>query len=193
MNSSRNSHVAVMGVDKLRGDEESNPMKRIRVEKVVVNSCIGASTARLEKTAKIIEMLTGQKPEFRKAKKTIKGFGIYRGQPIAVRVTLRKQKAIEFLEKALRAVNNTLKTSSFDGNGNFSFGIKEHLDIPGTKYDPELGIIGMDVCVHLSRPGLRVALRRRARGRIGPKHKVKKEEAMEFMRKAFGVRITEED
>jgi len=172
--------------------KEENPMRKLRIEKVVVNSCIGASGARLEKAAKIIEMLTGQKPQFRKAKKTIKGFGIYRGQPIAVRVTLRKQKAVEFLEKALKAVNNTLKASSFDENGNFSFGIKEHLDIPGTKYDPELGIIGMDVCVHLSRLGLRVALRRRARSKVGASHKVTREEAMKFMQETFGVKIIEE-
>ena len=174
-------------------ERKENPMRRIRVEKVVVNSCIGASTPRLERAAKIIEMLTGQKPQLRKAKRTIKGFGIYKGQPIAVRVTLRKEKAVEFLQKALQAVNNTLKASSFDENGNFSFGIKEHLDIPGTKYDPELGIIGMDVCVHLSRPGLRVALRRRARGKIGPSHKITREEAMEFMRQVFGARIIEEE
>jgi len=172
--------------------KKENPMRMLRIEKVVINSCIGAAGARLEKAAKILEMLTGQKPEFRKAKKTIKGFGIYRGQPIAVRVTLRKRRAVEFLEKALKAVNNTLKASSFDENGNFSFGIKEQLDIPGTKYDPELGIIGMDVCVHISRPGLRVALRRRARSRMGSSHRVTREEAMEFMREAFGVRIVEE-
>lgn len=172
--------------------ETGNPMKSIRIEKVVVNSCIGAASAKIEKASKILEMLTGQKPQLRKAKKTIKGFGIYRGQPIAVRVTLRKQRAIDFLEKVLKAVNNTLKSSSFDENGNFSFGIKEHLDIPGTKYDPELGIIGMDVCVHLSRPGLRVSLRRRARSRIGREHKVKKEEAIEFVKKSFGVRVIEE-
>ncbi len=171
---------------------EENPMRRIRIEKVVVNSCIGGNPTRLEKAAKIIEQLTGQKPELRKAKKTIKGFGIYRGQPIAVRVTLRKRKAVEFLQKALQAVNNTLKASSFDEHGNFSFGIKEHLDIPGTKYDPELGIIGMDVCVHLSRPGLRVSLRKRARSRIGSSHKITREEAMEFMKQEFGVKIVEE-
>ncbi|MEM0329361.1 MAG: 50S ribosomal protein L5 [Nitrososphaerota archaeon] len=172
--------------------KKENPMRRIRIEKVVVNSCIGSSAPRLEKAAKIIEMLTGQRPELRKARKTIKGFGIYKGQPIAVRVTLRKQRAVEFLRKALQAVNNTLKASSFDEQGGFSFGIKEHLDIPGTKYDPELGIIGMDVCVHLSRPGLRISLRRRARRRIPRGHRVTKEEAMEFMRSEFGVRIIEE-
>ena len=185
--------VEVEKVERKAEEKKENPMRRIRIEKVVINSCIGANTPRLERAAKIIEMLTGQKPEFRKAKKTIKGFGIYRGQPIAVRVTLRKQKAVEFLEKALKAVNNTLKASSFDENGNFSFGIKEHLDIPGTKYDPELGIIGMDVCVHLSRPGLRVALRKRARSKIGPGHKITREEAMEFVKNTFGVRIIEEE
>ncbi|RLG07958.1 MAG: 50S ribosomal protein L5 [Thaumarchaeota archaeon] len=185
--------VEVEKVERKAEEKKENPMRRIRIEKVVINSCIGANTPRLERAAKIIEMLTGQKPEFRKAKKTIKGFGIYRGQPIAVRVTLRKQKAVEFLEKALKAVNNTLKASSFDENGNFSFGIKEHLDIPGTKYDPELGIIGMDVCVHLSRPGLRVALRKRARSKIGPSHKITREEAMEFVKNTFGVRIIEEE
>jgi large subunit ribosomal protein L5 len=173
-------------------EKEEDPMRRIKVEKVVVNSCIGASAPRLEKAAKIIEMLTGQRPELRNAKKTIKGFGIYKGQPIAVRVTLRKGKAIEFLRKALQAVNNTLKASSFDEQGNFSFGIKEHLDIPGTKYDPELGIIGMDICVHLSRPGLRVALRRRARRSIPKGHRVTREESMEFMRSEFDVRVIEE-
>ena len=185
--------VEVEKVERKVEEKKENPMRRIRIEKVVINSCIGANTPRLERAAKIIEMLTGQKPEFRKAKKTIKGFGIYRGQPIAVRVTLRKQKAVEFLEKALKAVNNTLKASSFDENGNFSFGIKEHLDIPGTKYDPELGIIGMDVCVHLSRPGLRVVLRKRARSKIGSSHKITREEAMEFVKNTFGVRIIEEE
>ncbi len=185
--------VEVEKVERKAEEKKENPMRRIRIEKVVINSCIGANTPRLERAAKIIEMLTGQKPEFRKAKKTIKGFGIYRGQPIAVRVTLRKQKAVEFLEKALKAVNNTLKASSFDENGNFSFGIKEHLDIPGTKYDPELGIIGMDVCVHLSRPGLRVALRKRARSKIGSSHKITREEAMEFVKNTFGVKIIEEE
>ncbi|MCD6592007.1 MAG: 50S ribosomal protein L5 [Thaumarchaeota archaeon] len=185
--------IEVEKVERKAEEKKENPMRRIRIEKVVINSCIGANAPRLERAAKIVEMLTGQKPEFRKAKKTIKGFGIYRGQPIAVRVTLRKQKAVEFLEKALKAVNNTLKASSFDENGNFSFGIKEHLDIPGTKYDPELGIIGMDVCVHLSRPGLRVALRKRARSKIGPSHKITREEAMEFVKNTFGVRIIEEE
>ncbi|MEM3097018.1 MAG: 50S ribosomal protein L5, partial [Nitrososphaerota archaeon] len=99
-------------------------MNRPRIEKVVVNCSVGEGGVRLEKAQKILESLTGQKPEIRKAKKTVKGFGIHRGEPIALRATLRKQKAVEFLIKALKAVNNTLKYSSFDIEGNVSFGIR---------------------------------------------------------------------
>ena len=169
-----------------------NPMRRLKIEKVVVNCSVGTSGPRLEKAAKIIEMLTGQKPQIRRAKKTIKGFGIYRGEPIAVRVTLRREKAVEFLRKALAAVNNTLKRSSFDKHGNVSFGIREHLDIPGTKYDPELGVIGMDVSIHITRPGYRVEWRRRARSKVGKSHKVSAEESIRFLQEEFGVRVVEE-
>lgn len=172
--------------------ETTNIMRRLRIEKVTVNCSVGESGARLERAAKILEALTGQKPQIRKAKKTVKGFGIHKGEPIALRVTLRKQRAVDFLTRALRAVNNTIKSSSFDSNGNFSFGIKEHLDIPGTKYDPALGIIGMDVCVHISRPGLRVSLRRRARSSIGKRHRVTPEEAMEYVKQNFNVKIVGE-
>ncbi|MEM4151632.1 MAG: 50S ribosomal protein L5, partial [Nitrososphaerota archaeon] len=143
-----------------------NPMRRIRVSKVVVNSSVGEGGVKLEKAVKILQMLTGQKPSIRKAKKTIRGFGIRRGEPIAALVTLRGKRGEEFLQKALAAVGNKLSSENFDDYGNFAFGIKEHLEFPGTRYDPELGIIGMDVIVHLSRPGVRVAVRRLKRSQI---------------------------
>ncbi len=166
-----------------------NPMRRIRIEKVVVNCSVGKSGAPLERAEKIIQMLTGQKPSIRKAKKTIRGFGIHRGEPIAVMVTLRRNKAREFLQKAFAAVGYKVRGESFDQYGNLAFGIREHLDIPGTKYDPELGVIGMDVIVHVSRPGRRVILRRRARSKIGKNHLVTREESMKFFQEEFGVKI----
>lgn len=166
-----------------------NPMRRLRVEKVVVNCSVGESGVRLERAAKIVESLTGQRPSVRKAKKTIKGFGIHKGEPIAVMVTLRGERALEFLRRALDAVKNTLGSESFDEYGNFAFGIKEHLDVPGTRYDPELGMIGFDVIVHLSRPGLRVQNRRIRRSRIPRSHRPTKEEAIEFVRSEFGVYV----
>ncbi|HDJ25897.1 MAG TPA: 50S ribosomal protein L5, partial [Candidatus Bathyarchaeota archaeon] len=107
-------------------------MLKPKIEKVVVNCCVGRSGEPLEKAMKIIQELTGQKPCVRKAKKTIRQFGIRKGEPIACVVTLRKEKALEFLKRALAAVENKVKASSFDEHGNFSFGIKEHIEIPGT-------------------------------------------------------------
>ena len=166
-----------------------NPMLKPRIAKVTVNIGVGGSGDRLQKAAKVLEMLTGQKPVPRKARRTIKEFGIHRGENIAVMVTLRGKRAIEFLNKAFDAVGRRIKASSFDKFGNFSFGVKEHISIPGVKYDPEIGIFGMDVFVTIERPGFRVMRRRRARSRVPLRHRVSKEEAIEFISKEFGVTI----
>ncbi len=168
---------------------KDHPMRAVKIGKVVVNIAVGTSGEKLEKAAKVLEQLTGQKPCYRRARKTIKEFGIKRGEPIAVMVTLRGNKAIEFLKRALEAVNYTIKKSSFDEFGNVAFGIREHIHIPGVKYDPNLGIFGMDVIIAFERPGFRVARRRRKRSKIGKNHYVTREEAMEFMTKFFGVKL----
>ena len=166
-----------------------NPMRAIRIGKVVINIGVGESGERLEKAYNLLEELTGQKPVKRAAKRTIRQFGIRRGENIAVMVTLRGEKAKEFLRKALEAVNWKIKASSFDEFGNVGFGIKEHIQIPGTRYDPRVGIFGMDVILTIERPGYRVARRRRARARIPRRHRVTKEEGMVFLAKEFGVKI----
>jgi len=166
-----------------------NPMLKPRIEKVVINCCVGKSGEPLEKAMKILQELTGQKPSIRRAKKTIKDFGIRRKEPIACVVTLRGERAREFLTRAFQAVDNRISRSSFDEMGNFSFGIKEHIDIPGVKYDPELGIIGMDVSVVLERPGFRVKRRRRARSKVGTEHLLSPDEAISFIREEFNVEI----
>jgi len=165
------------------------PMKKIRIEKVVVNIGVGSSGEKLSKAMQILEMITGQKPVPRKAKRTIKEFKIKKGENIACIVTLRKEKAKNFLYNALAAIGNKVEARWFDDKGNMSFGIKECIQIPGVKYDPNLGIFGMDVCVSLSRPGYRVKLRRRKRSKIGRNHLVSREEAMNFFRKEFNVEI----
>ena len=166
-----------------------HPMRRVFIGKVVVHIAVGESGERLQNAAKVLEMLTGQKPTFRRAKKTIKEFGVKRGENIACMVTLRGARAYEFLKKALAAVDYTIKKSSIDERGNFAFGIREHIHIPGVKYDPAIGIFGMDVIVALERPGYRVARRRRKRSSIGKEHYVAKEEAIEFIRKVLGAQV----
>ena len=167
-----------------------NSMLKPRIEKVTVNISVGKSGEPLEKAARVLEQLTDQQPCKRKAKKTIRDFGIRKGEPIACVVTLRKGKARAFLEKSLQAVGNTLSKSCFDHYGNFSFGIKEHIEIPGTKYRPELGICGMDVSVVLSRLGSRVKHRHRAKSKIGAGHLLTINEALSFVKDEFNVEIT---
>ncbi len=135
---------------------EEQPMRKPRIEKVVVNLNVGKSGEPLEKATKVLKELTNQTPVKKKAKKTIRDFGIRQGEAIACVVTLRKQKAIDFLKKVLPVIDNKISRSSFDLQGNFAFGLKEHIEIAGVKYDPDVGIFGMDVCVSVNRPGQRV-------------------------------------
>jgi large subunit ribosomal protein L5 len=164
-------------------------MLKPRIAKVVVNISVGKSGEPLEKATKVLKELTGQIPCKRKAKKTIRDFGIRRGEPMACIVTLRKQRAMEFLKKVLPVVDNKISRESFDKYGNFAFGIKEHIEIPGVKYDPEIGIFGMDICVSISRSGYRVKERRLEKAKIGSKHMLTPEEAMIFAKDTLGVEI----
>jgi large subunit ribosomal protein L5 len=165
------------------------PMLKPRIEKVVVNLNIGKSGEPLEKASRVLKELTNQNPVKKKAKKSIRDFGIRQGEPIAVVVTLRKQKAVDFLKKVLPVVDNKVSKSSFDENGNFAFGIKEHIEIAGVKYDPDVGIYGMDVCVSVNRPGQRIKIRRKQTTRVGPKHMLTPEESIAYIRQTLGVEI----
>merc|ERR1712109_335980 len=153
--------------------EKTNCMKDIRIAKLCLNICVGESGDRLTRAAKVLESLTGQTPVFSKARFTVRSFGIRRNEKIACRVTVRGPKAEEILESGLKVKEYELKMGNFSVNGCFGFGIQEHIDL-GIKYDPAIGIFGMDFFVVLDRPGARVAKRRRCRSRIGYTHKLKK-------------------
>jgi large subunit ribosomal protein L5 len=168
-----------------------NPMREVRLAKVIVHIGVGKSGEMLEKAKKVLQEITGQKPCTKQAKMTIKEFGTRQGEPIACMTTLRGERARAFLKRGLDAVGNTLKRSSFDENGNFAFGIREHIEIPGTKYVPELGIFGMDVMGSLERPGFRIKRRRIRPAAVGKRHRVSKDEAINFMTAKFAVQIRE--
>lgn len=164
-----------------------NPMREIRIEKVTINIGCGEPGEKLEKAKTLLEKLTNRKIILTKTKKRTT-FGTPKGRTIGCKVTLRGKDAKEFLKKAFDAIDNKLKNNSFDTQGNFSFGIKEHIDLPGVHYDPEIGIYGMDVCVTLERRGYRIK-RKRISHKVGKKHLIKPEEAREWVSKIFGVQI----
>lgn len=168
---------------------EEQPMLKPRIEKVVVNINVGKSGEPLDKASTVLQELTNQTPVKKKAKSTIRDFGIRMGEPIAAVVTLRKQKALDFLKKVLPVVDNKVSRSSFDEQGNFAFGLKEHIEIAGVKYDPDVGIFGMDVCVTMSRPGYRVKSRRQEKARVGSKHVLTPEESIFYVKNTLGVTI----
>lgn len=132
----------------------------------------------------MLEQLTGQTPVTSKARYTVRTFGIRRNEKIAVHVTIRGPKAEEILERGLKVKEYELRRKNFSDSGNFGFGIQEHIDL-GARYDPNIGIFGMDFYVVMGRPGDRVTRRKAKKARIGFSHRVKKEDTMAWFKQRF--------
>ncbi|MDD1768408.1 MAG: 50S ribosomal protein L5 [Methanomassiliicoccales archaeon] len=169
----------------------SDAMRRPRIEKVVVNIGVGDAGERLTKAQKVLELLTKQKPVVTTAKITNRDLGVRTGMPIGCKVTLRGEDAEDFLKRALWIRENRVAVYSFDQRGNLSFGITDYTDFEGMKYDPEVGIFGMDVSVSITRPGYRIARRRIMKRKVPRDHVMSKEEAINFMKEKFDVEVVE--
>lgn len=164
-----------------------NPMKEITVGKVVVNIGLGKSGEAIERGKKVLEQVTGQRPAQTRAKRSVRDFGIHKGEPIGVVVTVRGKATAPLVDKLLAAREKKLQESCFDPRGSVSFGIKEHIEIPGIRYDPEIGILGMNVSVLLERPGGRVSRRRRRTSKVGRAHVVSRDDAIQYFKEKFGA------
>jgi len=164
-------------------------MQQVRIAKATVNIGVGEGGERLARAEKLLESITDQKPVRTISKVTNPEFGIRRGQPIACKVTLRGEKAEETVKLILSGIDNKIKPTQFDSQGNLSFGIKEHIDIPGMRYDPDIGIFGMNVNITFEKPGYRIKRRKVQRKHIPHKHQVTTEETMEYMKEHFQIRL----
>ena len=166
-----------------------NPMKQIQLEKITVNMGAGDDPQRVEASQKVLELLSGKKVVVTRNKNRTT-FGAARGRAHGVKVTVRKQAAEELLKRLLTGAEGKLLIRQFDTHGNFSFGIPEYIHIPGMNYDPDIGILGLEVAVTLKRPGYRVKERRIRPGKIGKKHIVSPDEARDWARN-FGFTLLE--
>jgi|TARA_B100000315_G_scaffold87838_3_gene80635 large subunit ribosomal protein L5 len=168
-----------------------NSMRQISIEKVTLNIGAGKDQAKLEKGMKLINNITGYNPVKTFTKKRIQEWGLRPGLPIGCKLTLRKEKALDLLKRLLEAKDNTLQDSNLDNEGNVSFGISEYIDIPGVNYYPDIGIMGFQVCITLKRKGFRIKRRILKRREIPRKNRIKKEEAIDFMKKNFNLKVGE--
>ena len=136
--------------------EYSNPMRMPKLEKIVLNMGVGEAVGDSKKIKSALgdlEAIAGQKPVVTKARKSIATFKVREGMPIGVKVTLRGDRMYEFLDRlitiALPRVRDFrgLNGKSFDGNGNYAMGLKEHIVFPEIDYDKVDQIWGMDIIV----------------------------------------------
>lgn len=173
-------------------EKTPNNMQELRIEKVVVNIGVGEAGEKLQKAEKVLQLITAQKPVRTQSKRTNRDFGIRKKMEIGCKVTLRHTKAEKFLKDALWIKENRLASYSFDKEGNFSFGIPDYTDFPNQKYDPDIGIFGMDVCVVMARPGRRVTQRLRSPTRIPRKHRLTSQNTKKFLKEKYNVEVVEE-
>ena len=169
-----------------------NPMNEVRIEKATVSIGVGEGGERLSRAMNLLEEITDQQPVKTYSKVTNPEWGIRKKQPIACKVTLRGEKANKVIGMILDGINNKVKPTQFDAQGNLSFGIKEHIDIPGMKYNPDIGIFGMNVSITFEKPGYRISKRKIQNKRVPKRHRITKDETMKFMEDNFKIDFVDE-
>jgi large subunit ribosomal protein L5 len=172
-------------------DNNNNRMRELMIEKVTLNIGTGKNPEKLEKAVLLLERITDAKPIKTITNKRIPSWNLRPGLPVGCVVTIRKKKAEILLKRLLEGVENTLSKKQI-GNGTFSFGIKEYIDIEGMKYDPEIKVMGLEASVTLERKGFRIKKRRLRQRSIGKKHLITKEETIKFLQEKFKTRIRED-
>jgi len=166
--------------EKIKNKSE-NPSRNVRIEKVVLS--VGGTAEELEKGFKLLKLITNKEPAKMKSNKRIPTFGVRPGLQTGAVVTIRKESK-EMLKRLLTAIENKLRRKQISEN-NFSFGVKEYIEISGMEYQRDLGVRGLDVTVVFKRMGRRVKLRKTKSGKIPSKQKITREEIIKFMEDNF--------
>ncbi|MFA5887440.1 MAG: 50S ribosomal protein L5 [Candidatus Nanoarchaeia archaeon] len=169
-----------------------NPMKEIKLEKVTLNIGTGKPGPQLEKALKLLKQITGKKPVEAKTVKRIPTWGLRPGLAIGAKVTVRGKEAEELLKKLLQAIDNKMPSYKIGKDGNFAFGIREYIDIPGIKYDMDIGMLGLEAAVSLRRAGFSIKKRKIRPKKLPVRHKIHKEDTKLFLQQKYGVTFEEE-
>jgi len=167
----------------------ANPMTQVRIAKVTVNIGVGDGGEKLEKAERVLQKLTGHKPVRTLGKVNNRELGVRPGAPIGCKVTLRGEDAASFVRRALYTRKNKVYEYSFDNQGNLQFGVADYTNFEGERYDPDIGVFGMDVCITLQKPGLRVRDRRSHPTTIPRHHRVSRDEAKAYLSQSFDIEV----
>ncbi|HLC86137.1 MAG TPA: 50S ribosomal protein L5 [Candidatus Nanoarchaeia archaeon] len=170
-----------------------NKMKEIKIEKVTLNIGVGGPGDKLNNAMKLLNSITGLKAVQTSSNKRIPTWGVRPKLPLACMTTVRGKKAEDLLKRLLIGIESKIYKRKIDMSGNFSFGIEEYISIPGVKYDPAIGVIGLEVAVTLARPGFRIKNRSIQNKKIPARHRIKPEETLQFLKTNFGLNIAEEE
>jgi large subunit ribosomal protein L5 len=171
-------------------ENTQNPMRDIYIAKVVLNIGVGEAGEKLLRADRVLKLLTGDRKTVQTISKTTnKDLAIRDGMPIGVKVTLRGSDAETIIKRALWVRNNRLPFYCFDSSGNFSFGIPDYTTFEGEKYDPDIGIFGLDINVVLERKGYRVSRRKHCRRKIARHHRISSDEARDFAKGRFNLEV----
>ena len=166
-----------------------NPMREIKIAKLTLNIGCGDDAAKLDRAKKLLEYLNDkQKPMITKSKRR-STFGVPKHKPIGIKLTLRKEKAMEFFKAVLKSTENKVRLSQIDKEGNINFGIKDYIDLPDIRYQHAIGMMGFDVAVTLERAGYKIKRRRIQKRKIPKDHRLNKEEVANWLKEKFGVKV----
>ncbi len=172
-------------IEAKKASNAENPMRKMKLEKLVI-SC-GGSGEKLEKSVKLLELITKRKVKQAESSKRIPSFGVRPGLKTGALVTIRDSEKEAMLKRLFVAINNKIKKKQIETN-HFSFGIQEYLEIPDMEYQRDIGIIGLNVTAVFSRPGKRVNIKKIKQGKTPLKQNVTIEEIENYLTK-LGISV----
>lgn len=180
-----------INIKESKKNKADNPMKNILINKIVINIGTGNNEENQLNARQLLELITNKKPADGLSKTRNPSFKISKGQKISAFVTIRKKEVDNILKRLFDAIDFTIKPTNISINS-LNFGIKEYIDIPNVKYDPKIGMLGMNVNISFKRKGFRTKLKKIKGAKISKSHGIiTREEIQQYLKDQFNVLMAE--